>query len=177
MDLKNLKYLIDVLIMGGMSDSFATREILEFLYNNQSGSLREMVLMIDEIEKEKSKDRENLLYRGLEDAMHGFSSLAESITIGTETSKNTLNVYFGSDNPAFLLFIARAYFKDATSDGCSASGKYFFNRLVSLIVKTRAYYLPDGMYRRWAIEFGHLEYIEKILANYDKNVPKNLDLT
>jgi hypothetical protein len=175
MDLKNLKLLIDSLIVGKMSDSFATREILKFLYANQAGSLREMILMIDEIEKEKSKEREALLCRGLEDAMHGFSNLASSIE--NRDGKTTSRLYFDSGNPAYLLWIARAYFKNATSDGCSQAGKYFFDKLVSLIITTRADYLPGGKSHAWAIEFGHLEYIQTILANYDKNVPKNLDLT
>lgn len=174
MNLQELKNLIGGLIEINASDSFATGEILKFLYKNHNGSIMKMVLMIDEIEREKSKEQKQLLYRGLEDAMHGMSNLA--LAIEERDAKATRRVYFDSDNPAYLLWIARAYFTDATSDRCSNSGKRFFEKLVSMLVKTREDYLPGGKSYAWAVEFGHLEYIQQILANYDKNVPKNLDL-
>jgi len=162
MNLQKLKELIAVLEVLPISESEKTQSILEFLYKESKSSLREMLLSIDEMERVKREKERNILYQGLQDAMHGMIALSEGIE--NRKGKRVNDFYFHDSSISFLIQIMKAYFPTGKADGASQHGHLFFNKFVSLLKETKAEYLPDGKSYNWAVRNDYLEYINLVLS-------------
>jgi hypothetical protein len=163
---------IEFLKLTGAPDSVMIRILVEFLYDESQGKLIEYFAMIDDIRKEKLKEEKNVLYQGLQDAMHSMSHMSDTIEEGDIKTLKTLNKLFfdpTDGNIAFLINIAKAYFPDGTYEHAATSGVNFFNKFRALLRKHKDKYLT-GDSKDWAIQQGHYDYIKLVLEKDPDNI-------
>ena len=160
----------------GASDSDLIKELIEFLYEESGGSLLNYILIIDEIKRRESKQKEQLLYGGLEDAMNNFSSYSRKLHKAKQPIRELKaldDFIIGKDNGniAAMIRIAIAYFPKGDSDGASENGKYFFGVFKEALMSNRDKYLI-GDSSDWAKHYGYYDYIKMVIERYE---PANIN--
>ena len=166
MDLEKLQETVDqmrVMQQFGRNDSILVRYLLEFVYNEYGGNLTQIFLSINEMEKETQKKQNQILYGGLEDAMHlvaNYSGVADK----PKVIKILDRLVFNSDvgNISFIIRIAMAYFPTGTSERSSLAGKEFFTKFKDLLLKHKDKYLT-GDSKNWADTYGYSDYIRLVI--------------
>ena len=164
MNLQKLKDLIvtfERLKEVGVPDDKFDRLLAHFMYEEHKGSLRNLFLDIDDIEKEKVKEKEMLLYHGLEDAIHGLAGYSSKVNNAKEL--RSYDKFFSGDGSIpFMINIMKSYFPKGVSNGASENGKYLFNKFKDNLLKNKDQYL-DGKSTQWAHDYGHYEYIKLVI--------------
>lgn len=156
-----------VLSSGLMTEEQVARELVNIIYEYYQENLLTLILQIQQMDIDRIKREKMILYRGLEDGMHGMSILSEYL-LEENTSrqaKDSAKFYFEPDdgNIAMLINIAKAYFPNGTSEGASKSGKWFFDKFVSLLKNNKEKYLEGGDSYDWAKSLNHCDYIDLVL--------------
>lgn len=148
-----------------ISDGTITSSIINILYNHYQGNLFKIVMEIDNSAKEKAKEKELILYKGVEDGMHNFSSLAHHILEDTNIRKarRFAKFFLEEDNIAMTINIMKAYFPGGTCKGASTNGQWFFNKFKEMLTKNKDKYLEGGNSYDWACNYKHIDYIRKLL--------------
>lgn len=148
-------------------DNLIQDYIIQLLFDYNDGNLLKAFLFIDQLNKERIKKENLILYRGLEDGMHNFVSLAKHLLedSNSKQAKETANFYFKTNNIAMLINIAKAYFPKGNCNGASENGKWFFTQFKNLLKEYSSKYLEGGSSYDWAISYNHLDYIKKVLEN------------
>lgn len=174
MNIDKLKTVVKQIELGkytGAPDSVLIKLLVEYLYDESQGKLLEYFTMIDDIRKAKLQEEKNILYNGLQDAMHSMSHMSGLIDENKTRDLKALNklLFDPTDgNIAFLINIAKAYFPDGTYGHASQSGVEFFNKFRKLLRANKDRYLTgDSM--DWAKRNGHYDYIKLVL---DKDTEK-----
>lgn len=156
----------------GAPDSVMLKLLVEFLYDESEGRLLEYFTMIDDIRKAKLQEEKNILYQGLQDAMHSMSHMSSLVDENKTKELKALNKLFfdpTDGNIAFLINITKAYFPDGTYGHAAQSGVDFFNKFRALLRKNKDQYLTgDSM--NWAKRLGHYNYIKLVLDKDPDNV-------
>ena len=171
---KEIANHIVFLNLTGASDSAMIRELVEFLYDESNGRLLEYFTMVDDIRKTKLQEEKQILYNGLQDAMHSMSHMSSLIDENKTRDLKALNKLFfdpTDGNIAFLINIAKAYFPDGTYGHASNSGVDFFNKFRALLRKHKDQYLT-GDSVGWAKMHGHYDYI-KLVPEKDPDNERN----
>jgi hypothetical protein len=169
--LKEVVEQIQFLKHCGASDHMMTKALVEFLYDETNGQLQSYFMMIDDIRKAKAQEERQVLYNGLQDAMHSMSHMSSLIDENKTKDLKGLNklLFDPTDgNIAFLINIAKAYFPDGTYGHAAQSGVEFFNKFRALLRKHKDQYLTgDSM--DWAKRCGHYDYIKLVLEKDPDN--------
>lgn len=158
--------------MGTPHDSLI-KELIEYLYEESEGRLLQYILVIDDIKRAESQKEKDILYGGLEDAMHGMTHYSGILKEAKQPLREIRDydkfLFDNSDgNIAFLIRIARAYFPDGTYGNASANGVLFFNQFRDLLRKHKDKYL-DGDSTNWAKQHGYYDYIKQVLDKDSAN--------
>lgn len=179
MNIKKLKDMLDSFQFQSMEHNSQLRVITQYLYEESDKNLMHLILWVNEIEKQNQKEEMNTMYQGLQDAMHNMSHYSQEIEHLKTTPKKLKNIneflYNNKDgNIAFIINIAKAYFKNGTSEGASICGIYFFEQFKKFLLKNKDKYLT-GKSKDWAINFGHYDYIKLVVdkAKEGKNENKS----
>lgn len=162
--LKELIYKFESIYVGGKLN---VEDVIELLYKHTDGDLLPHFMIIDKLRKEEQKKEDFIKYQAIQDGMHQVSTLSRYL-LEEKTARQARDIakyYFKREdgNVSSLINIAKAYFKDGTSKGCSLNGVWWFNQFVTLLNKNKCKYLEGGISHEWAKDFGHLEYIKLVL--------------
>ena len=177
MDINKFKDVAEHIVLlhrtGAPHDSLI-KELIEYLYEESEGRLLQYILLIDDIKRAESQKEKEILYGGLEDAMHGMTHYSGILKESKQPLKEIKNydkfLYDNSDgNIAFLIRIARAYFPDGTYGHASNNGVLFFNQFRDLLRKNKDKYI-DGESTEWAKQFGYYDYIKLVLGKDSDNI-------
>lgn len=173
--MKTLFNLLNDLLINMKSDIFydtgddkkVFNDIINLLYYHSNGDLLPAFMLIDKLKKQDHKNEINEMYQGLEDGMHSMAMLSKHL-IEDKTSrkaKEFANFYFDETdgNIAYLINIAKSYFKNGTSDGCSNNGIWWFDNFVKILKKHKDKYLKGGASYDWACNYKHIDYIKLVL--------------
>jgi hypothetical protein len=146
-------------------DNMVRNEIIQIMHDHYEGDLLQSFLYIDQLNKKRLKKERQILYGGLEDGMHELSSISKKIMEGDiKKAKQEINLYFTSDNIAFLIRIAIAYFPKGEYQSCSLIGRWFFDSFKSMLQEHKGRYLEGGDSFEWAKHHGYFDYIKLILS-------------
>lgn len=150
-----------------ITEEILIEEMLNIVYSYHKKNTLKLFLQIQELEKKRIQEENNLLYRGLQDAMHlgahGARELLENKT--SKQAKDYFKCVFKSKNIAYVINICKAYFPNGTSEGASNNGKWFFEQFVTILKENKDRYLEGGKSYEWAKIFDHLNYINLVLEN------------
>ncbi|MFA5152825.1 MAG: hypothetical protein WC554_09720 [Clostridia bacterium] len=151
----------------GFSEKDQIIELVKFLYDSSNGKLLEYFFIIDEIRRDELKKEKQILYGGLEDAMHNLSSYSSTLEKNPRKIKTLDKILFDESNGniAFLIRIAKAYFPSGTYDGCSEKGIYFFNKFCKILLRHKEQYL-NGESTEWAKQHDYYEYIKLVIKKH-----------
>lgn len=154
-----------------LTDNDVRHNIIQILHDHYDGNLLSSFLEIEQLNKEKLQKEKDLLYFGLEDAMHNLSSVSRHLLEDSTSrqAKNYAKVLFTEDNLAYIIRIAKAYFPKGTCEGASINGKWFFNTFKDLLIKHKDKYLKGGDSYNWVCNFEHIDYINLVLSKTIKN--------
>lgn len=164
--IKNLINNIESNIFIQDKDKVIINDLIELLYDHTNGNLLPYFMLIDKISKDKHKKELNEMYQGLQDGMHSMASLSSKLLENkSEVKAKNLAKYYFRDPEGFssLINIAKAYFRDGTSKGCSWGGKWWFDNFLSILKEEKNKYLEGGSSHNWAKNYNHLEYIKLVL--------------
>lgn len=146
-----------------VSESEVLNKILKLLYDYNNGNLIPMILFIDKLQKEEQENKNRILYGGLEDAMHNFSSLSNKLENNKiKDAKESFNFYLNGDNIAMVIRIAMGYFPKGNLNGASENDKWFFNKFKNMLMLNKEKYL-NGDSTDWAKQHGYYEYIKLVI--------------
>jgi hypothetical protein len=147
------------------------KKLAEYLYDESDGNLLYYLTIIDDIRKKRIQEEKNVLYNGLQDAMHFMSHMSGLIDENRTKDLKGLNklLFDPTDgNISFLINIVKAYFPDGTYGHAAQNGVEFFNKFRALLRKHKDQYLTgDSM--DWAKRYGHYDYIKLVLEKDSDN--------
>jgi len=145
--------------------------LIGIVYRKHQGDTLKLFLKIQEMDRLRIAEENQLLYRGLEDGMHMFSQIAQALEENRDSrkAKNYLTmVLSGNPSPYALINICKAYFKTGNAEGASDAGRWFFNEFKKIIEETKEKYQEGGSNYDWAKRCDHLDYINLVLDNNPK---------
>jgi len=169
---KELEQAISYLLSGDdiIARSLALNQLKDIIWDEYRENSMELFLKIQERERLEAKELLNLTRNGLQDAMHLVSNFSEySINNKLAKCKSLTNDIIFGENIANIIHIMRAYFPKGNDVFASKAGKSLFNKFVEQLLKCKEYYVVGGKHRDWADRYGHSEYIDLVLSNYDNN--------
>jgi len=164
--IEEIKQIITLKKSGIISSESFIYDLVESLYKHSDNDLMKYFLMIDKIDKQKRKERENEMYFAIENGMHLISHIDSELHTYKGTSKNIIkDLEFYWDNLTSITSIAIIYFKNGDCEGASENGKYFFTKFVKYVLKNKETILT-GKSKDWAIRMGYYDYFKMIIEKY-----------
>lgn len=136
---------------GMFTNKVAEKMLLQFLYDNSEMNVMEMILQLNECEKQKTDETILLKNMGLNDAT------------GYLGNSKFLKGYSNSDGIVQLINVVRAFFPKGNSKNASKSQLRLFNHFKDLLVKHEHEY-TEGKSKWWADNFDHMDYIKLVIA-------------
>jgi len=168
--MSDLRKNLNKILNSGLSDSQIESELLNIIYERKKENMMTVFLQIQDLDKKRVQQENNLLYRGLEDGMHSLAGLSRELLDG-KTKAKALSYYkmvFEDGNIAHLIGVCKAYFPSGKSDGASNNGVWFFKKFTELLVKNKEEYMKGGSSFRWTEMYKHAEYISLVLKNLEE---------
>jgi len=164
---ETINRLVELDQFGVLSDSEVNREVIKLIYKHTEGNLLPLILEVDNLNKEKSKEKELLLYQATEQGMHDFSCISKHVLedINIRQARKYTKVFLEEDNLAYIIYIVKAYFPNGNAEGASNNGRWFFNKFKDMLVKHKDKYLEGGSSYDWACNYNHIDYIKLVLKD------------
>lgn len=151
----------------GLSDTEVNKEVIKLIYEHTNGNLLPLILEVDNLNKEKFKEKELLLYQATEQGMHNFSSISQHVLGDTNIrqAREFTKYFLEEDNLAHTIYIVKAYFPNGNAEGASNNGQWFFNKFKDILIKHKDKYLEGGSSYDWACNYKHIDYIKLVLKD------------
>lgn len=168
MNLKQeLEHIISVIPM--LSNDAAMDMVIDIVYKAHQDKTLQLFLAIQERDRAKMKKETSASYHAMQTAMHNFAGLSKHLLEDktSRASKELAKEYLEGDNIAYTIDTIKIYFSNGTSEGCSASGKWLFDKFVKMLIANKGQYVEGGDSRKWAENFDHTTYIDLLLEKYD----------
>lgn len=153
-----------------MTESVVEYELINILYQHKKEDLVPLILNLQRREIDQLKKKINKGYYAVEDSLHISAELGQLILENKKSKAKKTALMIFEENKCFpyLIRTASYYFWAGCFEGASILGKWWFNKFLNILVKNRVTYEKGGDDRGWLIEYGHADYVDKVLSIYDK---------
>jgi len=142
--------------------------IIDYVYSNKKENTLDLFLKIQELDRLRVKEENNLLYRGLEESMSNFGIIARHL-VEDKTSrqaKDTTNHLCLGDNLASLIRSCMAFFPDGERGGTARSTGWILLKLVDILKNHKEKYIEGGINYSWSCMMGYDNYIALIIEKH-----------
>jgi len=93
---------LNKILNSGLSDSQIESELLNIIYERKKENMMTVFLQIQDLDKKRVQQENNLLYRGLEDGMHSLAGLSRELLDGKTKLKLCLIIRWFSKTETLL---------------------------------------------------------------------------
>lgn len=147
------------------NDEILNITLINEIYEYNKENTLKLFLKIQEFEHNRLKKENNKYYKATVESLNIHAHLS-MLLLEEKTSrqaKNYVNYILNSDNIASIIDVCKVIFPKGNAIGHNKVQIWFFDKFVNMIKNNLCQYQKGGKSRKWADNFDHTEYIDKII--------------